>query len=547
MQASAVLQTKSAFELEPPLFRALTIRRRRLWFPLVISVMIHCGIISLVTWIGSLPLRRSFDLADYRVERIQLQIDTPLYYPIEREQPKPPKAQATDAASSKALVAAPAEPKAEAAAVAETPPIARPAPRPFELPPSPAPARPGPIIVQPDYLPQAPQLKTPIPSVTSWAQAMPRPARPVRDFVVPGRTEAVPTPAPPKLSSPPVPAVPNRESVPADVNVVLPPVGLTPPKLALPNSTTNPIRVRNEQSEPTPVPPDRTPGLPTNVIALSNDKPPLAVVEIPKGLQNIPPSDTAGGEIRPETQSPGAGGGARQPDARPAATEAGNRLGHPTATENGNPPKDSPGKRPDASPSESGAKTPPETPGPGGAAAPRGTGGTVQPTNGNPSNEAVTRITHPPTGNFDVVLMQSGARDDLPDLRGILAGNPVYLVYLQVGDQKEWVLEFSLPARAKPQNNPYQISIDNEPALSPPYPLTTVVPNHLVGQPRPRPMVLHAFLSGTGAFREIQSPDAKNPLVIELLPFLSQWRFRPAAQNDKPVEVEILLVIPPQN
>src|SRR5207248_11550049 len=59
----------------------------------------------------------------------------------------------------------------------------------------------------------------------------------------------------------------------------------------------------------------------------------------------------------------------------------------------------------------------------------------------------VTRIEHPSNGNFDVVIMQSGPRADLPDLGGMLTGNPVYTVYLRVGDQKEWLLEYCVPVR----------------------------------------------------------------------------------------------------
>src|ERR1017187_7933662 len=49
------------------------------------------------------------------------------------------------------------------------------------------------------------------------------------------------------------------------------------------------------------------------------------------------------------------------------------------------------------------------------------------------------------SGNFDVVILQSVARDDMPDVGGNLSGNPVYTVYLKVGDEREWLLEYCIP------------------------------------------------------------------------------------------------------
>jgi hypothetical protein len=155
----------------------------------------------------------------------------------------------------------------------------------------------------------------------------------------------------------------------------------------------------------------------------------------------------------------------------------------------------------------------------------------------------VIRVAHPVNGNFDVVILQSVSRDDLPDVGGTLSGNPVYTVYLKVGDEREWLLEYCIPSNVT-RTSPYQVNIDDSGAVSAPYPVTTVIPKNVVELPHPKHIVLHGLLSAAGVFREITGPDAESPLVREVLPLLREWQFRPALRDRVPVEVEVLLIIP---
>jgi hypothetical protein len=139
--------------------------------------------------------------------------------------------------------------------------------------------------------------------------------------------------------------------------------------------------------------------------------------------------------------------------------------------------------------------------------------------------------------------MQSGAPDDLPDLRGLLTGSPVYTVYLQVGDRKEWLLEFCVPSGEISRGNPYQVFVGDAAPLSPPYPISTVIPNNIIGRRRPKATILHGYLTAEGHFRNLEGRGAVDPLVSELVPLLSQWQFRPASRNKTPTEVEIVLVV----
>jgi hypothetical protein len=164
-----------------------------------------------------------------------------------------------------------------------------------------------------------------------------------------------------------------------------------------------------------------------------------------------------------------------------------------------------------------------------------------------PENADVTRIVHPANAVFDVVIMQSAVRDDMPETAGLLSGSPVYTVYLRVGDQREWLLEYCIPSAARPQNM-YQIDVSDPGEISPPYPMTTVVPNSVWGQRSTRYTVLHGFITAAGRLRNVTTAAGPaQALARQLLPALPEWQFRPVLQNRKPIEVEILLLIPPRS
>jgi hypothetical protein len=158
----------------------------------------------------------------------------------------------------------------------------------------------------------------------------------------------------------------------------------------------------------------------------------------------------------------------------------------------------------------------------------------------------VIRTTHASNGNFDVVILQSVRRDDLPEVGATLSGNPVYTVYLSVGDAREWLLEYCIPASVNPRANSYMVNIDDPGVVSAPYPLATAIPKSIFELPHPKNIVLHGLLSATGALHEVKAPNMDNALVHDVLLLLSQWQFRPALRNKVPVDVEVLLIIPPR-
>jgi hypothetical protein len=355
----------------------------------------------------------------------------------------------------------------------------------------------SPIILQPDLEPQAPRPPVALPLLAFWARQAPDLPKPKsRDVVLPGRTES-PSLAP-KPGGPPVLAVPNREAVAADVNVAMPQTqAQAAVALPVPNTATAPLRLRGV-TEPRTASFEALSGQPVNIIAMAAERSGVRNVEIPRGFQNIPTS-TAGDD------APGTGR-----DRPPGQTVAEMRQNTTQV---------------------SGAGVPSQI----ASLPPRGT-----------KVPELIRIQHPVNGSFDVVITQSLVRDDLPDLAGMLSGSPVSTVYLSVGDQKDWLLQYCVPARENKQVSPYQIYVDDAGSVTPPYPISTIIPDSIRVQQTAKPIVLRGLLTATGSVLVAKSPDPGSLLMYQLVALVNQWQFRPALRNNKPIDVEVLLVIPPR-
>ena len=158
----------------------------------------------------------------------------------------------------------------------------------------------------------------------------------------------------------------------------------------------------------------------------------------------------------------------------------------------------------------------------------------------------MTRIEHPTNGNFDVVIMQSATRDDLPDVGGMLTGTPVYSVYLHVGDHKEWLMEYCVPVTQAAQTSSYEINVEDATPLTPPYPISTAIPKDLAARevsPPDRPARCPDFCRYSEKHQSARrqqragQPDSGASERVAVPP-------RP--RNKTAIDVEILLVIPPR-
>jgi len=482
---------------------------------MLLSLACHGAMFLLVPYLADLASSIDYQRSEwsaFHLEQMRLRVPEAIYYPPAGSPAKPAQARNVPVREARKKPAPGAAQQSPARADARIPPG-------MEIAPTPKWTAEAPVILQPDaQRSDLARLAKALPLLAFWARQGPDlPKPPRKQLVLPGRNEA-PTP-PPQMPAPPVIAIPNREAAFADLNIALPP-GPASAKLSVPNSTTAPVR--DSQADPRPGAANSIEGQAANVIALSaNRARPDEIVTIPRSLQNTPPPGAGPGTQTPSQSTSPPSGGAEPAQGQEA--RAASRL------------------------SAAAADKLAATGGRGVAGGSRGAdaASALKPAVNVPpaASQAVTRIDHPANGNFDVVIMQS-ARDDLPDVKSLLAGSPVFTVYLQVGDRREWLLEFCMPPGERSHNNPYEVYVDDAGPLSPPYPVSTVIPNNIIGQRRSKAITLHGFLTVAGRFRNLDGRDAGNQVVRDIAALLDQWQFRPASRNKTPTEVEIVLVVP---
>lgn len=161
------------------------------------------------------------------------------------------------------------------------------------------------------------------------------------------------------------------------------------------------------------------------------------------------------------------------------------------------------------------------------------------------SGSASATSAHPETGTFDIVIEQSSGEAGIPGAANLLHGAPIYTVYLQVGDWKEWVLEYcaadAAPSRAAETG---VVQLGSPVRIESPYPLVTVRPQ-VRQAPGKRYFLLHGMINADGKpvdFRPVHSVD---PVFSEAaLSAVRQWKFRPAKRDGAALEVEAVIAIP---
>ena len=153
---------------------------------------------------------------------------------------------------------------------------------------------------------------------------------------------------------------------------------------------------------------------------------------------------------------------------------------------------------------------------------------------------------HPENGVFDIVIMQSALAADTGEAEAVLSGRPVYTVYLRPGGNADWILRYcATDSAGATRATGTSVQLGNPRPVRPPFTRSTVMPSVPLPS-RKRGTMIHGFLTAKGQFRDLQAVRAEDAeLVASLEPFLRQWDFRPATRSGAPIEVEVLLVIPP--
>jgi len=130
-----------------------------------------------------------------------------------------------------------------------------------------------------------------------------------------------------------------------------------------------------------------------------------------------------------------------------------------------------------------------------------------------------------------------------------LSGRPIYTVYLQVGANKEWVLQFCVPDMAGPVQTGGLVSLGKPAPIGAPYPMVTVRPPE-DWQHGSDYLLVHGFLDESGRFRDLRilpGESAAPPTTSALLDYLGYWEFRPAVRDGRPVRIEVILAVPPDH
>lgn len=191
-------------------------------------------------------------------------------------------------------------------------------------------------------------------------------------------------------------------------------------------------------------------------------------------------------------------------------------------------------------PSSGGGKS--TEPGGGSNGAGNGAGQTAGNGTGDDDRPTATKIALPPDGRFGAVVTGTSLQDQFPDMGNVWQGRMAYTVYLHVGTAKSWVLQYALPRTAEAAEAGSVGQVDA------PWPFNIVRPNLAAGVIDADALMVHGFVNTAGRFEDLSVvfPPAF-PLTDFVLQSMSQWQFRPAMQNGKPIRTEVLIVIPDED
>lgn len=149
------------------------------------------------------------------------------------------------------------------------------------------------------------------------------------------------------------------------------------------------------------------------------------------------------------------------------------------------------------------------------------------------------RLNVPKDGKFGMVVVGSSLAEQFPEARGLWNSRLAYTVYLHVGSNKNWILQYSLPPEAD------SLGGGNVARPEAPWPYVMVRPKASPRELATNAIIIHGYVNVTGLFAKISVVFPQEYADGEmLLAALREWRFRPARQNGRQTVVEVLLIIP---
>ena len=170
-----------------------------------------------------------------------------------------------------------------------------------------------------------------------------------------------------------------------------------------------------------------------------------------------------------------------------------------------------------------------------------GTMGALMATSATPGaagTASVTELRQPVDGQFGAVVVGSSIAEKYPETMQLWAGRLAYTVYLHMGQEKNWILQYAATREAASVSG-------NMTQPHAPWPYLMERPHLAPGDFNSDAVMVHGRLNASGHFEALAvvfpSDFSQAQFVLSAL---QQWRFRPARQNGVVIAVEVLLIIP---
>jgi hypothetical protein len=144
-------------------------------------------------------------------------------------------------------------------------------------------------------------------------------------------------------------------------------------------------------------------------------------------------------------------------------------------------------------------------------------------------------------GQFGAVIVGSSIAEKYPETMQLWAGRLAYTVYLHVGLEKNWILQYAVIREASSVSG-------NATQPHAPWPYLMERPTLVAGDFNSDAVMVHGLLNTSGHFERLAvvfPTDFSQAKFV--LSALQQWRFRPALQDGKIIAVEVLLIIPEED
>lgn len=154
---------------------------------------------------------------------------------------------------------------------------------------------------------------------------------------------------------------------------------------------------------------------------------------------------------------------------------------------------------------------------------------------------------------FHGIILVSNSLSTLPEAIGVLSGNPVYTVYVDVPDSpRKWIVQFCVPqTQGSMEFTGEIVQVLSRKSLNPPYALRKeplkldILPTLERLSELPQRVVAYATVDAEGNLHNLRIIRGADPNTDSLvLASLRNWEFSPAFRDGQPVEVEALFGIP---